>query len=381
MKKRKREKGDGRQEVKNKKYSHVFGSPSSCLRSPFSILRILIRSDASTGLGSGHVMRCLTLADELSKSGAKIEFICREETGNLIEDVAEKGYTVHRFSAGIDINTDCMLTRNFLEKQTRKPDWLIIDHYEIDASWESPLRELVKKIMVIDDLANRYHDCDILLDQNISVKENRYNGFVPPHSLKLLGPEYALLRQEFAQARMRLKEKRDKVKRILVTMGGGDPKNQTVKVLKGIKMLDRNDISIDVIIGALNPNKTEIEEMVSEMLNVKCFSGVNNMSDFMLKADIAIGASGSTTWERCCLGLPSIVMVLADNQKDIAETLDKMGVIKNLGWYENVSEKDIKIALQEILDNLETRKIMSEKSLKVVDGKGVERIVRRIFKK
>ena len=342
-------------------------------------MKIVFRTDSSMDIGTGHVMRCLTLADELMERGADLSFVCRKAPGNLIQHIEDKGYRVYPLPPDIDLSVDKDLTQKILQKQTELIDWLIIDHYEIDILWESYLRKYVKKIMVIDDLANRYHDCDILLDQNISVKGNRYNGFVPLHCLKLLGPEYALLMQEFAQARMSLKERAGEVKRILVTMGGVDHENQTAKVLKGIKMLGRNDISVDVILGASNPNRSKIEEMISEMQNAKCFNNVKNMADFMVKADIAIGASGSTTWERCCLGLPSIVMVLADNQKDIAEELGKEGVVVNLGWHEDVTEMDIKNAVENLLADSDKRGKMNLKGKEMVDGIGIKKVVEKII--
>jgi len=342
-------------------------------------MKIVFRTDSSMDIGTGHVMRCLTLADELMERGADLSFVCRKAPGNLIQHIEDKGYRVYPLPPDIDLSVDKDLTQKILQKQTELIDWLIIDHYEIDILWESYLRKYVKKIMVIDDLANRYHDCDILLDQNISVKGNRYNGFVPLHCLKLLGPEYALLMQEFAQARMSLKERAEEVKRILVTMGGVDHENQTAKVLKGIKMLGRNDISVDVILGASNPNRSKIEEMISEMQNAKCFNNVKNMADFMVKADIAIGASGSTTWERCCLGLPSIVMVLADNQKDIAEELGKEGVVVNLGWHEDVTEMDIKNAVENLLADSDKRGKMNLKGKEMVDGIGIKKVVEKII--
>jgi len=342
-------------------------------------MKIVFRTDSSMDIGTGHVMRCLTLADELMERGADVSFVCRKALGNLIQHIEDKGYRVYPLPPDIDLSVDRDLTQKILQKQTELIDWLIIDHYEIDILWESYLRKYVKKIMVIDDLANRYHDCDILLDQNISVKGNRYNGFVPLHCLKLLGPEYALLMQEFAQARMSLKERAGEVKRILVTMGGVDHENQTAKVLKGIKMLGRNDISVDVILGASNPNRSKIEEMISEMQNAKCFNNVKNMADFMVKADIAIGASGSTTWERCCLGLPSIVMVLADNQKDIAEELEKEGVVVNLGWHEDVTEMDIKNAVENLLADSDKRGKMNLKGKEMVDGIGIKKVVEKII--
>ena len=163
-------------------------------------MNIVFRTDASINIGTGHVMRCLTLADELRQKGTDINFICREEPGNLVRYIENRGYKVHQLPGGIDIETDRKLTKEILSNCEIKPDGLIIDHYDIDISYESPLRDHVKKVMVIDDLANREHDCDLLLDQNYSNNEGRYNGLVRGNCIQLLGPEYAILRPQFQKA-------------------------------------------------------------------------------------------------------------------------------------------------------------------------------------
>lgn len=329
-------------------------------------------------IGTGHAYRCLTLADKLRNKGADIGFICREEKGNLNDYIVKKGYSLYRLSSGIDIAKDAELTCRILKEQTRFIDWLVIDHYEIDISYESPLRGYAEKIMVIDDLANRRHDCDILLDQNYNKNNSRYNGLLPEHCTRLLGPEYVLLRPQFREARKNLKKESGEVKRILVFMGGADPTNETGKVLEALKLLNRDDVAIDVVIGASNPFKNEIETLTKRMPNTASYFNVNNMAELMTSADLAIGASGTSTWERCCLGLPSIVMTLADNQKDIAEELGKEGVVVNLGWHENVAEKDIKEAIEHLLKEPEKRKSMCSKGKEMVDGNGARRIVYEI---
>ncbi len=190
-------------------------------------MNIVFRTDASINIGTGHVMRCLTLADELRLKCTDINFICREEPGNLVRYIENRGYKVHQLPGEIDIETDRKLTNKILSKCETKSDWLIIDHYDIDISYESPFREHVKMIMVIDDLANREHDCDLLLYQNYSQNEGRYNGLVPEDCIHLLGPEYAILRPQFQKARGNLRKRDGGVNRILVFMGGADSKNIT----------------------------------------------------------------------------------------------------------------------------------------------------------
>lgn len=342
-------------------------------------MNIFIRTDASVSIGTGHVVRCMTLADELRGKGAEVSFICRKETGNLIGFIKEKGYRVYPLPADIDLLTDRDLTHKILQKQQELTDWLIIDHYGIEASWESSMREYVKKILIIDDLADRQHDCDLLLDQNYSSVMKRYQGLVPEHCIQLIGPEYALLRPQFREARENLKKESGEVKKILVFMGGADPANETCKVLRALKMLNRPDIAIDVVIGTPNPFKNEIENIAQQMPHTASYFNVNNMSELMTSADIGIGASGTSTWERCCTGLPSIVMVLADNQKDIAEELEKEGVVVTLGWHEDVIEKGVKEAIEVLLNNPGRMKVMSLKSMELVDGQGTKRIVNELM--
>ncbi len=337
-------------------------------------MKFIIRVDASINIGTGHVMRCLTLADELRQKVPDINFICREEPGNLISYIGNRGSKVHQLPGEIDIETDRRLTKEILSRYETKPDGLIIDHYDIDISYESPLRGHIKKIMVIDDLANREHDCDLLLDQNYNKNENRYNGFVPEDCIQLLGPKYAILRPQFLKARENLRERDGGVTRILVFMGGSDPQNVTSKVLRAIHMLERSDIAVNVVVGNLSPYHDEVKTLASKVSNINCHHNIDNMAALMLSADLCIGAGGTTTWERCCVGLPTITIILAENQKNTSENLDKEGALLNLGWYHNVTENNIKEGIEGLIDNPQKVASMSDKSRRLVDGKGVSRV-------
>jgi len=325
-------------------------------------------------MGTGHIIRCLTLADESNRRGASIQFICREEEGNLIGLIEKRGYISHRLPRSIDLVEERELTKKILSDQSNSPDLLIVDHYDIDKSYESSLRGPVKKIMVIDDFANRRHDCDLLLDQNYSKNDKRYNGLVPENCIQLLGPEYAILCSQFQKARGSLIEREGEINRILVFMGGSDSKNITSKVLRAIHMLDHPDIVIDVVIGSLNPYHDEIKILTSKIPNTICHHNVENMADLMSSADLCIGAGGTTTWERCCVGLPTITIVLAENQKSISENLDKEGALINLGWYYNVTENNIKEAVENLIADPQKIVSMSDKSRRLVDGEGVNKV-------
>jgi UDP-2,4-diacetamido-2,4,6-trideoxy-beta-L-altropyranose hydrolase len=158
-------------------------------------------------------------------------------------------------------------------------------------------------------------------------------------------------------------------------MGGADPQNVTSKVLRAIHMLERSDIAVDVVVGDLNQNHNEIKILTSKMPNTICHHNVENMANLMSSADLCIGAGGTTTWERCCVGLPTITIILAENQKNISENLDKEGALINLGWYHNVTEKNIKGLIEGLIDNPQKLVSMSDKSRRLVDGKGVNRVV------
>ena len=308
------------------------------MSSKSKIISFFIRTDASTQMGTGHIMRCLTLAEELRKNGGVVEFVCREHKGNLIDFIREKKFVVHCLPQiknynqvlnkqelttqnqhlnwlGTDWKTDANQTLEIISKKNKKPDWLIVDNYALDYKWEEKLNPFVNKIMVIDDLADRKHKCDLLLDQNFYLKKDRYKNIVPKKCVQLIGPKYALLRKEFVKARKNLRKRDGEIRRIFIFFGGSDPNNETKKALEAIILLNKKDIKVDVVIGALSKHRAEIQKIAKKMPNINCHINVDNMAELMAKSDLAIGAGGSTTWERACLGLPTIVFILAKNQE------------------------------------------------------------------
>jgi UDP-2,4-diacetamido-2,4,6-trideoxy-beta-L-altropyranose hydrolase len=249
----------------------------------------------------------------------------------------------------------------------------VVDHYALDEKWEGYLRPYVKKIMVIDDLADRAHDCDLLLDQNFYENlESRYNDLVPPQCKKLLGPKYALLRPEFRKARKNLRKRDGHVKRIMIFFGGSDPTNETTKALEAVRMLNRPDIAVDVVVGALNPNKDKINELCAAMTNITYHCQVSNMAKLMADADLFVGGGGSTTWERCCLGLPSMIISTARNQDAIAVGCELSGIGIYIGESKEISFNRIKIEIEKMLLNQNALINMGKKSANMVDGKGAD---------
>ncbi len=356
-------------------------------------MRIVIRADASIEMGSGHVMRCLTLADALRERGAEVHFMCRDLPGHLGGVLADKGYPVHWLPApgddeaaipthtahsawlGVPWVVDADQTR---ERLAGLPeiDWLIVDHYALDRAWESRLRPLVQRIMVIDDLADRPHDCNLLLDQNLyEDMDQRYVGLVPADCRPLLGPRYALLRPEFREARKTLRQRDGVVRRMLVFFGGADPTNETAKALRAIQLLERPEIAVDVVVGAANPHRAEIEALCAALPNASFHCQVANMAELMARADLAIGASGVSTWERAALGLPALVVTVAENQKAIAYAADDNGLIICLGDKVQIKDTDWVMALRKVLSNPDLLVEMSSIALFLNDGQGVKMIV------
>lgn len=362
------------------------------------IMRVVFRVDASLQIGTGHVMRCLTLAEALKEKGAEVTFICREHKGNLLARIEQQGFKTHSLPANI-------VKKNDIEKSKRterenlyglqwlgntqqqdaeqcgvilekiKPDWLIVDHYSLDHIWQSLVTEHYNKLMVIDDLADRKHISDLLLDQTYGRKKIDYVGCVPRNCQMLLGSQYALLRAEFSQWREYSLERRvnQDFKKLLITMGGVDPDNiteQILKVLKNCKLPP--ELEIIVIMGETAPNIEIVEKQVTEMsYKTQIKTNVNNMAELMANADLAIGAAGATTWERCCLGLPCIQIVIAENQQTIAVNLQEINAIRLL---KSIDELGMEL-------NYLANKLLaySNNSKEITDGSGVKLAVKKLY--
>jgi UDP-2,4-diacetamido-2,4,6-trideoxy-beta-L-altropyranose hydrolase len=357
-------------------------------------MKILFRVDASLTIGTGHVMRCLTLAKSLAANGAQCYFVCREHPGNLINYILQQGFEVvalpnpkdphligaereiaslaHEAWLGCDWSTDASQTK--VGAGATANDWLVVDHYALDARWESAMRNVAKKIMVIDDLADRQHDCDVLLDQNFYADmSRRYDGKVPAHCQLLLGPHYALLRDEFRQLHEQIKPRSGRVKRVLVFFGGVDFDNNTARAIEALASIDGQNWHVDVVIGEHYPHREEVETACAKQGFV-CHVQISRMAELIALADVAIGAGGTTTWERCCLGLPTLTLCVAANQgKQIADAASK-GLL-----YAPELEGELTLAigrhLLALLENDHLRQAISRNGIQTVDGRGTLRVI------
>lgn len=338
-----------------------------------SILRVGIRADASVTVGSGHVMRCLALANGLRAAGGDVYFICRDLPGLLGAVILKQGYPVHLLPAPSGANGGTGWQEDATRSQAIADelpslDWLVVDHYELDARWEAAMRASAARIMVIDDLANRRHDCDVLLDQNYHESlEARYDGLVPAGCRKLLGPGFALLRPEFRQERNKLRVRDGSVRRILVCFGGSDPYNLTAKALEAISRVVRPEVFVDVVVGAANPHNDMLASVCRQQPCATLHIQATNMAELTAASDLGIGAGGATTWERCLLGLPTLTVVVADNQERTTHDLSKIGAIRYLGRAENVSVNDIGGAIEWAMSFPAELRAMSARAMQLMD--------------
>ncbi len=334
----------------------------------------VFRADASVAIGGGHVMRCLSLAETLASAGWHCAFACRRQTVAQMPIVNNGRLDVLEFDQG-DVETE-IIRRRWPEG----PDLIVVDHYDLDADFERGCRGWADRILVIDDLANRPHDADFLLDQTHDRRADDYGDFVPAHCRLLLGAEYALLRPEFPLARENaLARRRDRppLRRIMVAVGSSDPTHFTAVALEGVARSGL-DVEVEVVLGSSAPHLGEVREQCARLPLPATFHvnvGAGELAEIMGRADVAIGSGGTTSWERCCLGLPALVVVTAENQRLVVENLAHVGAVELLGEASEVAPDRLAAALRSIEKDAERRYLMGLKASEVCDGRGAERVV------
>ena len=307
-------------------------------------LRVAVRADASARIGTGHIARCLALAEQLRQSGGAVRFIAMPLPAELEDRIRDEGHELATLALGQDWQSDA--AQSLASLASGKPwHWLVVDHYGLDARWESRLRLAAPRVMAIDDLADRPHDCDLLLDQNYhGDMERRYDGLLPPHCRKLLGPGHALLRAEFARNRGKARVPAPGIERIFVCFGGIDAGNETSKAIEAIQGTPLR-ATVDVVIGAGNPHRADVLRACAPDPRFRVHVQPDDLVNLMLQADLAIGAGGTMNWERCALGLPSIVVVTAANQAHVARDLAAAGACVSLGDAAGVSIESLAAAI------------------------------------
>tara|TARA_Y100001001_G_scaffold4669_1_gene4875 strand:+ start:12059 stop:13165 length:1107 start_codon:yes stop_codon:yes gene_type:complete len=358
---------------------------------------VIFRADASLNIGSGHIMRCLTLADTLREQGADCRFICRQHPGHLCDLIEARGFVVHRLPfqesipdqelthahwLGASWSEDAAACQSILSELS--VSWLVVDHYALDSRWEGKmlcgLTDPAINLLVIDDLADRPHVANLLLDQNLGRSSEDYLGLVPEDCEVLVGPRYALLRPEFQEWREASLARRANpaFQQLLINLGGVDKDNVTGQVLQKLRTCDLpSNLKICVVMGATAPWREAVSTQARDMpwptqviINADC------MASHMTAADFAIGAAGSTAWERCALGLPTLMLTLAENQKPIAKGLQDAGAAVCLGTQDDLDALPDRMAALTQVPALET---MTQAAARVTEGSGTMLVCRTML--
>jgi UDP-2,4-diacetamido-2,4,6-trideoxy-beta-L-altropyranose hydrolase len=352
-------------------------------------MRVLFRTDASQRIGLGHVARCLTLAESLRERGVQTGFITRRNQGDSIDLVSDHGIPVLElpslestidagagYAAWLGVSQEIDAEQTIEALRGEPTDVLVVDHYGIGARWERLVRPYADTLMVVDDLADREHDCDILLDQNYSASGggDRYAGLVPEGCRMLIGPRYALLRPEYLHHRASFDQRPRKPPRVFVFLGGADPDNVTGMALEALSEPNLLGTEVDVVVGASNPHRDALVKQASDRALTRVHGPRPHLADLMAAADIAIGAGGGSMWERMCVGLPSVVIAIADNQRPACEALAEQGLTRYAGFHRQVTVESLNHELSGILQSDQEQQSHSERCRLLVDGLGTLRV-------
>lgn len=330
--------------------------------------------------------RCAALAEELMRAGHSVLFVTRDTDGlaaGLIPSQAEiallaynpeahESWNEHAHWLDVGWETDARWTVECL--RGRSPDWIVVDHYALDGRWEEKVREGAKHTFVIDDLADRNHVCEVILDQNlVAAGTRRYCSRVSAETMCLLGPKYALLRPEFREARI-WAQTRVSVDRIMVFLGGGVVESMVVQGVEALREGGFSQLWIDVVVGAGFGSMEQLESLVAMLPNARIHVQTTCMAELMHSADLAVGAAGSATWERASLGLPTVAVAVARNQEPIGEAADDAGILEYLGPSERVTTRAISRAVRSLADDPARLSAMSERGHALVDAGGTIRV-------
>ena len=334
--------------------------------------RVAIRADGGAGIGMGHIMRCLTLAKEFTRSGCSVVFISKNEEG--IDKIREEGFAIlklHGFTLLEEAGAIAEIAR------LQDLDLLFVDSYNVAEEYFLMIKPYVKKLGYIDDLNSLIYPVDILLNGSVLARYMDYKSYSSSEML-LLGLEYNLLRGEFENVPVRVINK--DVKELMITTGGSDPYNMSPYIInmllsdEGLKALRLN-----VIVGSAFRNKELLQEIAVKNSNVELYENPKYISDIMLKSDIAISSGGGTLYELCACGTPVLGYIMADNQQSVVEKMSQLGLIESLGWYNKFTSVELTGKLKKLCDSYETRTALNHKMKQLVDGKGAERAVREIL--
>ena len=350
-------------------------------------MKFAFRVDSSYQIGSGHLMRCITLAKALKDKNIESIFISIKNKDDMSSLIKKNNFKI------LNINNKKKDKKNsfswkFDAEETQKKikdekiSHLIVDHYEIDEKWEKYLYKDLKKLIVIDDLADRRHFCDALIDYSLPIKN--YLKLVPSHTEILAGPKFALLDRSFIKERKKAKHQKENLKSkkltFYVSFGASDFTQETEKTLMALKKLGNNlSFKANIIVGKNNKQKKDIEKLCSKEVAFSYYEQPEKVASIMSKSNFGIGSPGTTTWERCCMGLPSILISVADNQIEIGKACNKSKIAKYLGDSKKISSNDLKDSILEMLKNPTKMFEYKQVGLKLIDGIGTRRVLSKLI--
>lgn len=344
-------------------------------------MRILIRADASPTIGSGHIARCLTLARVLRKQGSHVAFACRRLPGHRLDALRDEGFEAFALPDVYPDEDPQQAIESMLPWQAdidalgallaghAEFDWIIVDHYGLDHHWQTAARRWAPRIAAVDDLATRRYSVDLLLNQNLSGLSENYAPLLPDGCRTLLGPRYAMLREEFNSPAIEIKTK---AQRVLVNFGGFDAAMQTRHAM--LALVDFPELEVDFVAGADNPAWAQMQALAETRPHWHLHSFVSDFHRRMTTADLFIGAGGGTSWERAALGLPTICIAVSNNQQVNGEVMAAAGAHVFMGAREQVSVEQLRDAIGFVAGNHYLRQSLAERSRQLVDGRGALRV-------
>ena len=344
--------------------------------------QLIVRADATLEKGVGHIMRCIALGQAWRSRGGQLIFLSHCESSRLRQRILDEAFTFIPIEKPYPHSSDlnCVLEKlSDIGNRGSNNIWLLLDGYHFDPAYQRCIKEAGYRLMIIDDTAhlNHYYG-DVLLNQNLNAAQLTYS--CEPYTRLLLGTHYGLLRSEFFSWIDFKREIPEVAHKLLITLGGADPSNQTLMIIRAMQHLKLERLEVVVLIGPANPHMQVLQSAINQSkFPIQLILNPDNMPELMAWADLAISASGSTVLEMLFMGLPALVIIMAENQVAVAEALADAGVAVNLGWYHDLSTTKIARKMTELVKAAHLRSKMSQRGRNLVDGKGVERILAELL--
>lgn len=342
---------------------------------------LIIRADADAQRGTGHVMRCMALAQEWLRRGGRVVFITQGQSEKILQRLRNEGcevLSVGRAHPSLD-DLDFVLSYiGRIRNQSHRDVCIVLDGYHFDVEYQRAVHHLGYKLLVIDDIAHHpEYSADFILNQNILAETYSYR--CNKETVLLLGSTYCLIREEFLNRQELAGVEPASVKNILVTLGGSDTRNLNVMITTALNAMNDRTLNVTYIAGPTFHDYANLKEALRNVVfENRLIRATEDMSLFMNKHDLAISTAGSTCWEMCFMGLPFVTIIAAENQADIAHTLDKKNIAPCIGWYNDISPDDIIKTLERVIYDDQLRRNMSERGRYLIDGSGASRVVETI---